>query len=174
MPKITLVTGGARSGKSSFVLKQALQNPGKRAYIATATACDEEMVKRIEAHKSERGDYFLTIEEEINLNQALQKSLQLADIVIVDCLTVWLGNLFYHYKNEEVRIKKAISGLVTSLKEETRGEILFVTNEVGLGIIPADKETRLYRDLAGFLNQQIAAIADSVYLCVCGIAQKIK
>ena len=174
MANITLITGGARSGKSSLALRLALKISGTRAFIATAAPLDDEMQERIRAHRKERGDNFVTIEEQINLEKTLGEITEGIDIVIIDCLTVWLGNLFYHYKNNKDSIRQHIDKFLLYLEKSPVKAIVFVTNEVGSGIIPEHKSARLYRDCAGFINSSIAAIADAVYHCVCGIPQKIK
>jgi adenosylcobinamide kinase/adenosylcobinamide-phosphate guanylyltransferase len=174
MSNITLITGGARSGKSSFALQLANETAGKRAYIATATALDKEMEERIALHQKEREDKFVTIEEQIDLEKALQSCSQGIDIIIVDCLTIWLGNLFFHFKDNEQEVKKHVKGFLTFISNTSLCDLVIVTNEVGSGIIPENKTTRSYRDIAGYLNASMAKIADSVYHCVCGIPQKIK
>jgi adenosylcobinamide kinase/adenosylcobinamide-phosphate guanylyltransferase len=174
MSNITLITGGARSGKSSFALQIANETPGKKIYIATAVATDPEMEERIALHKKERADKYFTIEEQIDLEKALEKCSQHIDIAIIDCLTVWLGNLFFHFKENKQEVKKHIEGFLTFISNIALFNLVIVTNEVGSGIIPENKTTRSYRDIAGHLNTSIAKIADSVYYCVCGIPQKIK
>lgn len=174
MPNITLITGGARSGKSSFALHLAEKIQGKRVFIATAVALDDEMKERIQKHKRERADNYLTIEEPIELEMTLGRISEDIDITIVDCLTVWLGNLFHKLQDNDKELKKEVERFIEFLACSSKCDIIFVTNEVGSGIIPENRATRTYRDIAGYLNTLVAKIADSVYLCVCGVSQKIK
>ena len=163
---ILLVTGGSRSGKSRFALDRALRYP-RRVFIATAEAFDDEMRARIERHRAERGDTFRTLEEPRCLADALL-SVRDADVILVDCLTVWLGNLM-HYGGADEEIPLFLDAL-----RRVSADVILVTNEVGMGIIPHDAMTREYRDRAGFLNQDVAARADEVVFTVSGIPMTIK
>lgn len=163
---ILLVTGGSRSGKSRVALERALLYD-RRVFIATAEAFDEEMRARIERHRAERGETFRTVEEPRCLAEALL-AVQDADVILVDCLTVWLGNLM-HYGGVEEEIPRFLDAL-----RKVTTDVIIVTNEVGMGIIPHEAMTREYRDRAGFLNQDVAALADEVVLTVSGIPMTIK
>ncbi len=171
MAKITLITGGAKSGKSSRALEICAKYD-RKAFIATAEYIDGEMTDRIEKHQAERGPEWTTIEEPLNLPQALNKAAGNHEVALVDCLAVWLGNLMHHKMDGE-KIEDAIDGLISYLKEQPT-HLVFVTNEVGWGIVPADFETRQYRDLLGILNQRIAKVADRVELVICGITTILK
>ena len=175
MSDITLITGGSRSGKSTYALQKALEFSGKRVFVATAIAFDDEMTVRIQKHKDERSDSFLTIEEPYHLSNMLQKICNeySPQVILVDCLTVWLGNLFYQNNNDEKIIRQEIEKLLAVLIEFPV-PILFVTNEVGSGIVPENALARQFRDMAGFLNQAVARVADEVVMCCCGIPVKIK
>jgi len=173
MGKITLVTGGVRSGKSSFALSYASSKVGTKVFIATAVAIDDEMRTRIENHQAERGKSFFTIEAPYDLSGAISLLSPEYSIAVVDCLTVWLGNLFYKFDNDMVGIQNAIDTLPDTLLNAST-EIILVTNEVGWGIVPENKMAREFRDCSGLLNQKIAKIADTVVLCVSGIPITIK
>jgi adenosylcobinamide kinase/adenosylcobinamide-phosphate guanylyltransferase len=171
MSKITLFTGGGRSGKSSHALKSAEKYDKDRLFIATAVGFDDEMRERIKNHQMERGNEFITIEEAKDIASVIKKYEQKVNVILIDCLSVWLGNLMYYYpeKSEFEEINSFLNAL-----KNTKSDIIIVTNEVGMGIIPGDKISRKYRDLAGSLNQKVAKIANSVILMVSGIEVKIK
>ena len=160
-----LITGGVKSGKSRFALKLA-KGFKKKAFIATGVPFDEEMKRRIEKHKAERGRGFGEYEEPVNLGTLLRKISSKYDVIRIDCMTTWLGNLF-HYK---VDLEEKVSEFIESLS----GKEIIITNEVGFGIIPSDKTTREYAEELGKLNSRLASLADEVYLMVCGIEVKIK
>jgi adenosylcobinamide kinase/adenosylcobinamide-phosphate guanylyltransferase len=161
---IILVGGGARSGKSRYALERARALPGTRAFVATAHSSDEEMAARIQAHREERGEDFTTIEEPIELPRIIAESK--FDVLVVDCLTIWLSNMMFAGKDTTALEPAAHSAKAT---------LIFVTNEVGSGIIPTDHSlSRDFRDRAGILNQRIAAVADEVYFMIFGIPQRIK
>jgi adenosylcobinamide kinase/adenosylcobinamide-phosphate guanylyltransferase len=168
-----LITGGVRGGKSSFALKLAQEKKGKRIFIATAPITDDEMEKRILLHREERGDRFVTVEEELHLAEAFQQIPDDAAVVVLDCLTTWVNNLYYHNEDDEELIKTNIE-LVLSVLRDMEGHFIIVTNEVGWGIVPENKLARSFRDTLGYLNAAIARMADTVYLCACGIPLKIK
>lgn len=144
----------------------------KKAFIATAERIDGEMNARIAAHRKERGDEFMTIEEPVDLAGALRALPEGIEAAIVDCLAVWLGNLMYRFEDESAR-GAHIDAFLDTLKRPSCS-IVIVTNEVGMGIIPADAITREYRDLAGGLNQKVAAIADRVIFMVSGLPLILK
>ena len=171
MKRITLITGGSRSGKSKIALHHAASYE-KKAFIATAEAIDDEMLARIERHRRERGSLYLTVEEPINLDMALKSLPKETEVAVLDCLTVWLGNLFHR--------EKIIDGTCPEIKgfldilDSPPCHLILVTNEIGMGVIPADSATRLFRDWAGALNQQLAERAHEVILSVSGISLRIK
>lgn len=177
MGKIVLISGGARSGKSAFALKLASEKSSlQKLFIATAVVFDDEMGLRVEMHKQERGSEWETIESPYELPKTVEK-LPSQTVAVVDCLSVWLGNIWYKYGDDDNTLSLHIDSLHESLQNwetENEGDIILVTNEVGCGIIPSDAATRRYRDWAGRLNQNIGKIASEVYLCVCGIPMKIK
>lgn len=171
--KITLLTGGARSGKSSYAIKLASSYTGKKAFIATATAFDDEMKTRIINHQSERQNTFETIEEPVNISSIIKNLSKNYSVIVIDCLTVWIGNLFYTCQDNEKEILSHVNEFVEALKQ-SECDVIIVTNEVGWGIVPENKMARSYRDIAGFTNQAIAAIAQNVMLFCSGIPVVIK
>ena len=171
---LTLITGGSRSGKSFYGLTLARQHRGRRAFIATATSIDDEMKARIENHQTERGDDFVTFEEPVNIAMVIDKLQKDAfNVAVIDCLTVWLGNLYHAFQSDDAAIRSHIEKLAESLKKSEL-DIIAITNEVGMGIVPDNELARRFRDMAGYVNRAIASIADEVYLCCCGIPIQIK
>lgn len=185
--RLVLITGGARSGKSSFAMAEASKIDGKKAYIATAEALDEEMQLRIENHKRQRGDDWITYEEPLKIDGVLKDIGDKYSVIVIDCLTLWLSNLLIRTNNTEYRtqtieteIEKFLDVLNCFKDSPARylGSgfccLFIVSNEVGMGIVPENELARQFRDMAGILNQKIAEIADEVYMVVAGIPVKIK
>jgi adenosylcobinamide kinase/adenosylcobinamide-phosphate guanylyltransferase len=171
MKNIILITGGGRSGKSRHAL--GLAKPYKhKAFIATAEAFDDEMRLRIANHKKERGPEFFTVEEPVDLAGAIRRLPASTDVVVIDCLTIWLCNLMCKIEGEH-ETYEPIEALLQLLRDPPC-DVIMVTNEVGMGIIPMEKFTRRYRDLAGMLNQRIASIASRVILMVSGLPLVLK
>ncbi|MDH3329821.1 MAG: bifunctional adenosylcobinamide kinase/adenosylcobinamide-phosphate guanylyltransferase [Desulfobulbaceae bacterium] len=178
MGRITLITGGSRSGKSSFAQRLAEEQPGSRLFLATCPVTDKEMEIRILRHIQDRqkGNWD-TIEEPVRIAEQLAQAGRY-DTVLIDCLTLWINNLLYEAsgKNsalDEERITLETKRLVEKAGEHP-GEVILVTNEVGLGIVPENKTARLYRDLVGRCNQCVGGAAERVYLVTCGIPLQIK
>lgn len=170
--KVYFITGGAKSGKSAFAEKLASELPGKRAYIATAQALDEEMAAKIERHRSDRAGAWDTFEEPLAVGTLLQRLAGEYEVVLLDCLTLWLSNVMLSTDADSVVVAH-VDSLVGAIKEFP-GVCIIVSNEVGLGIVPDNTLARRFRDFAGMLNQKTAQRADEVYLAVAGIAVKIK
>jgi len=190
---IILVTGGSRSGKSAYALRLAESRPGPWTFVATCPAIDEEMARKIQVHQRERdAQTWTTIEEEIDLVGALERARAGAGsdvrfdcgvagtsgVILVDCLTLWINNLMYRASlaGREVT-EQEVAGLTDALVRAARnapGTVIFVTNEVGLGIVPPDASTRLYRNLVGRCGQTIAAAASAAVLVVCGMPITLK
>jgi adenosylcobinamide kinase/adenosylcobinamide-phosphate guanylyltransferase len=169
--EIVFVLGGTRSGKSSFALREASRIEGRKLFVATAQAYDEEMEERIAKHRSERKDDWETLEEPIDLAGAVRVACQTHHVAIVDCLTIWLSNLM----GAEGDIEKAQDEFIESLKGAPGSLSLFiVSNEVGMGIVPENAMARQFRDLAGRLNQRVAEVASRVFFVAAGIPMKIK
>lgn len=171
MARITLVTGGGRSGKSSYALKMADAYEHK-VFVATAVALDDEMRERIEKHRRERDASYHTVEEPTDLAAAIRSVPPGTQVTVVDCLTVWLGNLM-HKHGEEADVYPETDAFL-SLLPDPPCDLILVTNELGMGIIPGNAMARRFRDIAGRLNQNIADRADRVVLMVCGIPVKVK
>ncbi len=170
---ITLITGGVKSGKSSYAL-QAGQGVGtRRSFIATATALDDEMAEKIRAHRLERGDAWRTFEEPRDIAPVLERVAAKSDVVLIDCLTLWVSNLLTLYDMPEDRIMAEADRLAASL-EKAGCPVILVTNEVGLGIMPADRLSRKYQNLLGIVNRRMAGLSSSIFLMVSGIGVKIK
>jgi len=170
-PKIIFVIGGARSGKSSFALREAAKVEGRKAYIATAQALDDEMKERIRKHKEERGADWDTFEEPVKVPEIIGDIKDKYSVIVLDCLTLWLSNLIHCNAD----IKRNIENLFNSLQiTHHSSRIYIVSNEVGMGIVPENELARSFRDMAGFLNQKAAEVADEVYLVTAGIPIKIK
>ena len=169
LPPITFVMGGARSGKSRYA--EALVESGADAcvYLATAEAGDAEMAARIVAHRDRRGQRWTTIEEQLDLAGALHRACGHDRAVLVDCLTLWLSNLLGANRDpvEETR------ALLTALPE-LKGPVVFVSNEVGQGVVPMNALARRFVDEAGRLHQALAAVADSVIFVTAGLPQILK
>lgn len=168
IPRVTLVLGGARSGKSAFA-EQLVGASEKPIYFATAEALDEEMIERIRRHRARRAARWITVEEPLELVSLLSQHVSPQSAVLVDCLTVWLGNLIHAGRNIDNETNALVELLPT-----LGGGVVFVSNEVGMGIVPENKMARDFRDQAGRLHQALAARADSVYLVVAGIATTLK
>jgi len=166
-----LVTGGARSGKSSYAERRASELGRRRLYLATAEAKDEEMALRIAEHQKRRGSQWLTIEEPIELVDVLLARRNQIDCAVVDCLTLWLSNLLF--RSDENYVTAKVETLVEILPR-LDFHVVLVTNEVGWGIVPDNPLARQFRDLAGRVNQRIAAIATEVILMVAGIPMVVK
>ena len=172
MSRVTLVTGGARSGKSRHALAR-MEPYARRAFVATAEAIDEEMRDRIARHQAERADSFITVEAPIHLGEAIRSLPEGVEAAVVDCLTVWLGNLVHHFGEDEERLGAQVESLLEAVKKPPC-DLVVVTNELGLGIVPDNELARRFRDLAGWLNQDMAALADEVVLVVSSLPLYLK
>ncbi len=170
--KLIFITGGARSGKSAVAEKRASEQPGKRAYIATAQALDPEMAARIEKHRQVRGDAWDTYEEPLAVADLLRKLSGKYDVILLDCLTLWISNTMAHTDGDD-QVSARTRELVNTLSK-TDGLRIVVSNEVGLGIVPDNPLARKFRDLAGILNQQVAKAADEAWLTAAGIPLRLK
>ena len=168
-PGLTLVLGGARSGKSAYAESLARRARGQRVYIATAEPADDEMMGRIEIHRTRRGSGWRTVEAPVELADAIRRESGAEVCLLVDCLTVWLGNLMHHGRDVNAAGDALIGSLATA-----PGPVVLVANEVGLGIVPDNAMARAFRDHAGRLNQAVAEAADTVYFVAAGIAMPVK
>ena len=172
---IELVIGGARSGKSAYAEKRANESGKKVIYIATAEAGDSEMQTRIDQHRQNRPQQWQTVEEPIKLADLIQQNSGSEFCLLVDCLTLWLTNILFDKQGEiqQTVFEKETTALYNSLSNYS-GQIILVTNEVGLGIVAIDRMTRRFVDEAGLLHQKIAAISNKVVLITAGLPQVLK
>ena len=169
--KITFVFGGTRSGKSSYAYRLADKTFKKPVYLATAEAFDKEMKERIALHQKQRGAKWQCVESPIDLAGVLLDPKLKCDGILVDCLTVWLSNVLL--QKGEKALAPAIKELVAAVKKAKR-PLVIVSNEVGMGIVPESKLGRIFRDYAGWLNQDMAEIADEVVFVVSGVPMVLK
>jgi adenosylcobinamide kinase/adenosylcobinamide-phosphate guanylyltransferase len=177
MSQTIFITGGARSGKSSFAEQTAHNFGAPLCYLATAQPLDDEMGRRIEKHQQRRGDAWHTIEEPLQLAQALAENDGRFNAILVDCLTLWLTNLLLLDEEPGNDSEEWIMGKVQHLAATLRNiktPVIIVTNEVGMGIVPENRLARMFRDIAGQANQIIAAAADEAWLVASGIPLKLK
>lgn len=170
--KIIFILGGARSGKSNYAISLAKRLKKKVIFIATCNPLDEEMKERVKKHRKSRPNTWKTIEEEIDIDLLLQKLNRQNEIIIIDCLTIWISNLQLKYKNEE-KIEDKIKSFLKVL-EKIKTTLIIVSNEVGSGIVPENKIARNYRDILGNLNQEVAKLSSEVYFLISGVPIKIK
>ncbi len=169
MAHITFITGGQRSGKSSYAQKLALSLSANPIYMATSRIWDNEHQKRIRRHQIDRGPQWINIEEEKNLSQHITNG----QVVLIDCVTLWLTNYFFDNESKvELSLNEAKQEFERLL--ETDSQIIVVSNEIGLGGISENEIQRKFTDLQGWMNQYIASKADSVILMVSGIPLTVK
>jgi len=178
MAKIVLITGGCRSGKSAFAQASAEALPGPRAYVATCPVIDRETEERIRRHREARhGKGWETIEETVDLAGVLRRAGDYR-VLLVDCLTLWINNLLYEAQRQgkgftEETVADRCRELIDACGAFP-GTAIFVTNELGMGIVPENETARRFRDIAGRCNQEIAAAAQTVTFVVSGIPLEIK
>jgi adenosylcobinamide kinase/adenosylcobinamide-phosphate guanylyltransferase len=176
--KIILITGGTRSGKSEYARKTAEALSSPRAFVATCLPTDEEMRRRIKQHQQARlKDEWHTIEEPLELARTLRET-RTFEVFLVDCLTLWISNLMYQVRDRDSGLSEGdISGKANELLDACSaiaGAVIFVTNEVGSGIVPENNLSRRYRDLVGRCNQVVAEKADEVIMVACGLPLYLK
>lgn len=166
MAELTLILGGARSGKTAHALAAC---PAPHCYIATAQAFDSEMESRINAHQAERGASWKLAEAPLDLVSTIRAEAAEGRSLLVDCLTLWLSNLMH----EQRAVDSETDALLTATKEAP-GRVVMVSNEIGLGLVPMEKLSREFRDAQGLLNQRIAASADHVRFIAAGLPLVLK
>ncbi len=173
MNDLIFVLGGCRSGKSTYALQTAENvNGNKKIFVATCQPQDEEMAQRVARHQKERGQRWTTIEEPLHLPEAISEHSPHADVMLIDCLTLWVSNLLMD-DNEEAQLKNVISRLTDAMKK-TACPLIVVSNEVGTGIVPENQLARQFRDVTGWLNQAVAGCASKVVWVVAGIPVTVK
>lgn len=165
-----LVLGGARSGKTGFAERLAMRAGESPLYLATARALDAEMRERVRLHQQQRHKRFATLEEPIALTTALKAAAKSHDVILVDCLTLWITNLLG--TNHDVAA--AVEELATTLPMIESSQVILVSNEVGLGIVPDNPLARTFRDLVGAAHQRLAQICTDVHFVVAGLPMTLK
>lgn len=185
MGKIILVTGGARSGKSTFAENEVRKLNKETAYIATGIAFDEAMKSRIKKHVDQRPSTWTTYEKPTQVHEIIERIQKNHQVVLLDCITVLITNTLFQDQIDfdgideltvdktEERIQNDIRKMIDAFKK-TEMTVYLVTNEVGSGIVPENRLARIFRDFAGRTNQYIASIADEVYCVISGIPMKLK
>ena len=171
--KTTLVIGGCRSGKSRYALDMANRISGSRKlFIATSVPTDSEMEERVRTHQKDRGEDWITAEIPVDIPQKIKDASKSSDVILVDCLTLWVSNLLFNDFTHDAVID--ITDKLENALNQSSCPVILVSNEVGSGIVPENRLARLFRDTAGFVNQKAAAAADNVFLMAAGIPVKIK
>ena len=180
---IILCSGGARSGKSEFAEQLALSLTGRKTYVATGQAFDEEMKDRIKKHKERRGTEWDNFEIPLHLHENWKKISAVSDIILIDCLTMFTSNHLFAYgelnhQEDANRIESIILDeihlLLQDINNSENKTVIFVTNEIGLGIVPENKLARYFRDISGRVNREVATAADKMYLTISGITIELK
>ncbi|MFB0545873.1 MAG: bifunctional adenosylcobinamide kinase/adenosylcobinamide-phosphate guanylyltransferase [Anaerolineae bacterium] len=177
--KLILILGGARSGKSVYAEKLATRLGGRVLYVATAAALDEEMRRRIEAHKTKRPYTWRTMEAPLGVGAAISAMAQEDEVILLDCLTLLVSNALLEggqegpFDEAQTRVRTEVEGLLEAY-QTLSGSMIIVSNEVGLGLVPSYPLGRAYRDLLGWANQWLAREADEVYFMVAGIHIELK
>jgi adenosylcobinamide kinase/adenosylcobinamide-phosphate guanylyltransferase len=170
---VILVTGGARSGKSRFAERLAEGHDPLRGYLATGQAGDAEMAERIARHRARRGSDWQTVEEPLELADAVLANDGRFGVLLIDCITLWLSNLLFMGEGGAAGALERVAAF-TEIFPTLRTPLIMVTNEVGMGIVPEHPLARSFRDLAGEANELIAARADEVYVTISGLPLKLK
>jgi adenosylcobinamide kinase/adenosylcobinamide-phosphate guanylyltransferase len=171
-PETVFVFGGARSGKSRFALECASEVTGNKVFIATLIPGDKEMEDRVRRHKEERGEGWITVESPLNISRAIKENMDKTEIIIIDCLTLWVSNQLMQEKDVD-EIVNSVEALCETVNECTCTLVL-VSNEVGCSVVPPSKLGRQFRDAVGIMNQKLAQVCDRVILVSAGIAQELK
>ena len=180
---IILCSGGARSGKSEFAEQLALSLKGRKAYVATGQAFDDEMKDRIKKHQLRRGKEWITFEIPLYLHKNWEQIKNVSDVILIDCLTMFTSNhIFAHgdinTQEDSNRIEFIILEELRLLLQEINNSndktVIFVTNEIGLGIVPGNKLARYFRDITGRVNREVASAANKMYLTISGVTIELK
>ena len=180
---IILCSGGARSGKSEFAEQLALSLKGRKAYVATGQAFDDEMKDRIKKHQMRRGKEWITFEIPLHLHKNWEQIKNVSDVILIDCLTMFTSNhVFAHgdinTQEDANRIESIILEelrlLLQDINNSNDKTVIFVTNEIGLGIVPENKLARYFRDITGRVNREVASAANKMYLTISGVTIELK
>ncbi len=180
---IILCSGGARSGKSEFAEQLALSLKGRKAYVATGQAFDDEMKDRIKKHQLRRGKEWITFEIPLHLYENWEQIKNVSDVILIDCLTMFTSNhVFAHgdintqedANRIESIILKELRLLLQEINNSNDKTVIFVTNEIGLGIVPENKLARYFRDITGRVNREVASAANKMYLTISGVTIELK
>ena len=180
---IILCSGGARSGKSEFAEQLALSLKGRKAYVATGQAFDDEMKDRIKKHQLRRGKEWITFEIPLHLHENWEHIKNVSDVILIDCLTMFTSNhVFAHgdintqedANRIESIILKELRLLLEKINNSNDKTVIFVTNEIGLGIVPENKLARYFRDITGRVNREVASAANKMYLTISGVTIELK
>ena len=180
---IILCSGGARSGKSEFAEQLALSLKGRKAYVATGQAFDDEMKDRIKKHQLRRGKEWITFEIPLHLHKNWEQIKNVSDVILIDCLTMFTSNhVFAHgdinTQEDSNRIEsiilKELRLLLQDINNSNDKTVIFVTNEIGLGIVPENKLARYFRDITGRVNREVASAANKMYLTISGVTIELK
>lgn len=180
---IILCSGGARSGKSEFAEQLALSLKGQKAYVATGQAFDDEMKDRIKKHQLRRGKEWITFEIPLHLHENWEQIKNVSDVILIDCLTMFTSNhVFAHgdintqedANRIESIILKELRLLLQEINNSNNKTVIFVTNEIGLGIVPENKLARYFRDITGRVNREVASAANKMYLTISGVTIELK
>ena len=169
LPRLLLVLGGARSGKSRYAEQAIVAVAGGGLYLATGTAGDAEMATRVAEHRARRGPTWSTLEEPIEIARRIETEARPDRPTLVDCLTLWLSNLMHAGRDIDAETERLLAALAAA-----RGPVVLVANEVGLGIVPESALGRAFRDHAGRLNQRVAAAAERVVFVAAGLPMPLK
>lgn len=170
MSEHIFVIGGARSGKTSLAERLAMRIGEKPLYLATAEALDDEMRDRVALHQQQRHGRFATIEEPIRLASAIREASKEHDVILVDCMTLWISNLLGAGHD----VADAVDELIAALNQSDTAQVILVSNEVGLGIVPDNAMARNFRDLAGAAHQNVASASTHVYFVTAGLPMVLK
>ncbi len=173
MAQMIFVTGGSRSGKSSYAQQLAEKHAGKLLYIAPARVADDEMAARVEMHRQARSERWQLLEEPLWLADRLSDAAAGHGALLLDCVTLWISNLFFHFEEKQGPVLAEVDRFV-ELVWQLEEPLYLVSNELGSGIVPENKLARKFRDLAGIVNQRLAAAADEAWLVVSGLPVKLK
>ena len=180
---IILCSGGARSGKSEFAEQLALSLKGRKAYVATGQAFDDEMKDRIKKHQLRRGKEWITFEIPLHLHENWEHIKNVSDVILIDCLTMFTSN--HVFAHVDINTQEDANRIESIILEELRlllqdiinsndKTVIFVTNEIGLGIVPENKLARYFRDITGRVNREVSSAANRMYLTISGVTIELK